>query len=286
MFNRFAAIALLALVGGGASAADFDQAKLAYDRTQYDEALHILGAGKGTEVRVLDLRGKAYFMKGDFKRAAECFAEAVRLEPGGSGLHLWLGRAYGRRAETSSMFTAPGYASKAGQAFETAVRLNPKNQDALNDLFEFYLQAPGFLGGGMDKASALIERIAALDPAERHFAEARLAEEKKQWQTAEAQLRRAADLAPQQAGRLLDLAKFLARRGKMQESEMAFQRAEKINPNSPKVWIARAESYIDAGKNLPEAKRLLEKYLADSTLTPEDRSKAEAQKLLARVNGA
>ena len=255
MLTRLSALALVAIALSAAPANEFDQAKLAYDRTQYDDALRILAKMPELSPMSLELKGKSYFMKGDFKRATEHFDEALRREPGSSSLHLWLGRAYGRRAETSSMFTAPGYASKARQAFEQAVQLNPKNQDALNDLFEFYLQAPGFLGGGMDKASALIDRIAALDPAERYFAEARLAEEKKEWQTAESQLRRAADLAPQQAGRLLDLAKFLARRGKLQESELAFQRAEKINPNSPKVWIARAETYITSGKNLPEAKK-------------------------------
>lgn len=284
MLSRFGASALLALSIWSAPAADFPQAKLAYDRTQYDEALRILG--QDSDGKSLELRGKALFMKGDFKRAGEVFEQAVRAEPGNSGFQLWLGRAYGRRAESSSVFTAPGHASKARQCFEKAVQLNPKNQDALNDLFEFYLQAPGFLGGGIDKASALIERIAALDPAERHFAQARLAEEKKEWQTAEAQWRRAAELAPQQAGRLLDLGKFLARRGKVQESEMAFQRAEKVNPNNPKLWIERAEAYVNAGRNLPEARKLLEKYLAANNLTPDDRPKEEARKLLARVSGA
>lgn len=278
---------LLALVAAVvAGAADFDRAKLAYDRTNYDEALGILNKSGETGARVLELKGKAWFMKGDFKRAADLFEQAVQAEPQNSVLHHWVGKAYGRRAETSSVFTAPGYASKARQSFEKAVQLNPKNQEALNDLFEFYLQAPGFLGGGMDKAAALVEKIAALDPAERHYAQARVAEEKKEWQTAETQLRRAADLAPQQVGRVLDLARFLAKRGKLNESEVAFQKAERMDPNSPKVWIARAESYIESGKNLAEARKLLERYLAAGNLTPEDRPKEEARKLLAKVKGA
>jgi tetratricopeptide (TPR) repeat protein len=269
-----------------AGAADVDRAKLAYDRTNYEEALGILSKSGETGARVLELKGKAWFMKGDFKRAADLFEQAVQAEPQNSVLHHWVGKAYGRRAETSSVFTAPGYASKARQSFEKAVQLNSKNQEALNDLFEFYLQAPGFLGGGMDKAAALVEKIAALDPAERHYAQARVAEEKKEWQTAETQLRRAADLAPQQVGRVLDLARFLAKRGKLSESEVAFQKAERMDPNSPKVWIARAESYIESGKNLAEAKKLLERYLAAGNLTPEDRPKEEARKLLAKVKGA
>jgi tetratricopeptide (TPR) repeat protein len=273
-----------ALAPAPAAASDFDQAKLAYDRTRYDDALKILNQMKESSGAVLALKGKAYFGKNDFKRAADLFEQATQRDPNSSDHYLWLGRAYGRRAETSSVFTAPGYASKARQALERSVQLNPKNGDALNDLFEYYLQEPGFLGGGMDKAAALIEKIAALDPAERHYAQFRLSEEKKEWQMAESHLRRAADLAPQQVGRHVDLGKFLARRGKIPESEVAFAKAEKIDPNSPKVWIERAETYINAGKNLPEARKLLERYLAAGNLTPEDRPKEDARKLLAKIS--
>ena len=284
--SRVFVLLLAALVHLAAQpGANFARAKLAYDRTNYDEALGLLAKTTENSLRVLELKGKALFMKGDFKHAADVFELAVKADPRNSVLQHWTGKAYGRRAETSSMFTAPGHASKARQYFERAVELNPKNPEALNDLFEFYLQAPGFLGGGMDKASALIEKIAALDPAERHYAQARVAEEKKEWQAAETQLRRAADLAPLQVGRLLDLGRFLAKRGKLNESEVAFQRAERIEPNSPKVWYARAQTYIESGKNLPEAKKLLEKYLT-ANLTPEDHTKEEARKLLAKANGA
>jgi len=265
-------------------AGDWEAAQLAYDRTRYDEALKILNQMKDATGPVLALRGKSYFMQNDFKRASELLEQAVQREPRSSHHYLWLGRAYGRRAETSSVFTAPGHASKARQALERSVELNAKNGDALNDLFEYYLQAPGFLGGGMDKAAGLIEKIAALDPAERHYAQFRLAEEKKDWKLAESQLRRAADLAPQQVGRLVDLAKFLARRGRMPESEVALAKAEKIDPNSPKVWIERAEIYINAGQHLPEARKLLQKYLSAGHLTPDDRPKEDARKLLAKIS--
>lgn len=54
------------------------------------------------------------------------------------------------------------------KAFERAVQLNPSNVEALNDLFEYYLEAPGFLGGGLDKASDAANRIGKLDPVEQH----------------------------------------------------------------------------------------------------------------------
>ena len=138
---------------------------------------------------VFALAGRNEYMLADFKRSSEFLEKAVALEPANSDDVWWLGRAYGRRAETSSPLTAPGYASRARQNFERAVELNPRNLDALGDLFEYYLEAPGFLGGGMDKARATAERIAAIDAGEGHRVQANLAEKRKEYATAEMELR-------------------------------------------------------------------------------------------------
>ena len=84
---------------------------------------------------------------------------------------------------------------------------------------------------------------------------------------------------PKQAGRLLDLAKFLAKQGRFQESDQAFQAAEKVEPNSPKVMFAKADTYIHNGRNLDTARKLLRQYLS-ATLTPDDPPRAQAEKLL------
>src|SRR4029077_19250492 len=133
---------------------------------------------------------------------------------------------------------------------------DPANEEALNDLFDFYLQAPGILGGGYDKAQALAQRIAQRNPAEGAVAHAQLADKRKQFDTAEEQLRRAMELAPRQVGRVLDLAKYLAKHGRYQESEAIFEKAEKLAPNAPNVMFARAHTYIQQGRNLDQAKVL------------------------------
>jgi tetratricopeptide (TPR) repeat protein len=261
----------------GAQQTNLAKARQLYQTTQYRDAIQVLQ--NQTDPESLRLYGQCWFMLGEFKKASEAFEKAVLAEPSNSDNHLWLGRAYGRRAETSSPFTAPRYASKARQAFEKAVELDPRNILALNDLFEYYMQAPGFLGGGKDKASALAERIAALDPAEGHYVHARLAEDNRDFSKAEIQLRRAVDAAPASVGRILDLAKFLAKRGRFQESEAEFQRAEKIAPNSPKVLFERAATYIETKRNMETAKLLLKRYL-EAPLTPDDPPRTEAEKLL------
>jgi tetratricopeptide (TPR) repeat protein len=242
-------------------------------------------ADSQTAGKVHYLIGRDHFMLGDYKSASEAFERAFSLEPGNSDYALWLGRSFGRRAETGSPFFAPHYASKARAYFEKSVALNSNNEEALNDLFDYYLEAPGFLGGGYDKAEALARRIAAKNPAEGHFAEAQLADRRKEFDSAEQQLRRAIELAPRQVGRVLDLARHLARHGRTAESEAVFDQAEQLAPNSPKVAFARAQMYVEQKRNLNRARALLRQYL-ESDLTPDDPSREQAEKLLKEASGA
>lgn len=256
-----------------------------YDQTDYAESVRLLREIPKPAAEAEALMGQDYFMLGEYKKACEAFEKAFAIEPSNARYAQWLGRSFGRRAETSNPFLAPGNASKARQYFERAVALDPNNQDALNDLFEFYLQAPRFLGGGYDKAEQIAERIGGLNEAEGHFAQAELADRRKQFDTAEDQLRRAIQAAPQQAGRVLDLAKYLAKHGRIEESEAAFQKAETLAPNSAQVYFARARTYIDQRRNLDQAKDLLIKYI-HSDLTPDDPPRAQAERLLKQVGGA
>jgi tetratricopeptide (TPR) repeat protein len=163
------------------------------------------------------------------------------------------------------------------------LELDPNNHDALDDLSEFYIQAPGFLGGGIDKAEKLAKRIAALDAAWGQRAYARIKEEQKDLLGAEGHLRKAVELAPKQAGKLLDLASFLTRRGRDQESDAQFAEAQKLAPNDPDVTFSRARALVERKRQLDEARKLLNQYLA-MDLTPDHPSRDEARKLLQKIN--
>jgi Flp pilus assembly protein TadD len=289
MSGRLIIFVLLAAPGlfaqdAGAGADPVSKAEDLYNRTDYSASLRLLHESGRDNSKAYYLAGKDHFMLGDYKKAVEAFERAFTLEPANSEYALWLGRSYGRRAETALPLAAPNYASKARAYFEKAVALDPENHEALSDLFDYYLEAPGFLGGGYDKAEAIAQRIAERDPAEGHFAQAQLADRRKQFDTAEEQLRWAIHEAPRQVGRVLDLAKYLARHGRIQESEAAFEQAKKLAPNSPRVGFARAQTYIEQKRNLEQAKALLNQYL-ESNLTPDDPSREQAEKLLKEASG-
>ena len=275
---------LLLVFTAGASPAIVDRASALYQRTEYENSLHVLAEDPAPDAGNYLLSGKNYFMLGDYKKAIEFLEKALASSPNSSEYELWLGRAWGRRAETSGWLLAGVHASRARQCFERAVALDPHNREARNDLFDFYLNAPGFLGGGLEKAAASAKTIAAERPAEYEFEEAQLADRRKDYSAAEAHLRRAMELAPTEAGRIVDLARYVAKRGRLQEADLLFVQARKLAPSQPRVAFAEARVNIENRRNLKQARRLLEEYLRAS-LTPDDPPRQEAEKLLRRAGG-
>ena len=281
------ATALAAIMGAGSlwgGNAELEMAHKYYNCTNFDASLKVLNAIPDKDATVYQLSGLNYYMQGDYKKAIESLETALKYDPRSSMTTLWLARAYGRRAETSSPFSAMGYASRARQNFERAGQLDPHNLEALSDLFEYYLDAPGFLGGGMDKAEAQVARITAVDPAEGQWAQAKIAEKRKQYGDLEEHLREAVKLAPRRIGLRLELARFLARQGRFAEAEEAFAQAEEVAPGSPRVLFAKAETYVKASRNLQVARQILQRYMS-LELTPDDPPRADAAKLLRQARG-
>src|SRR5262249_26984878 len=146
----------------------------------------------------------------------EC-ERAVSLDPGNSAYQLWLGRAYGQKADHSSFVTAATLAPKVRTAFERAVQLDPKSVEARCDLSEYYIEAPPMMGGGSDKAVAQANVLAQQNPAAAYWLRARIAEHRKQIELAESEYKKAVEADPQPAERLFDLASFYRRMGRLNE---------------------------------------------------------------------
>jgi len=258
-------------------------ARRLYDQTDYRGALGLLKKLPAQDGASRELSGRCRYFLDDYKAAIDDLEKAVELEPRSSDHYLWLGRAWGRRAETSVFFMAVKYASETRKNFEKAVQLNPGNLEAVNDLMSYYLDAPGFLGGGVEPATKLTELVRKIDPGEYQWALAQISIHQKDYEAAERQLRKSVELAPKRVNRLVDLAKFLALRGRLRESDAVFDQAAGIDPNNKRLLYGRAETYIKGKRNLGEAKKYLEAYLR-APLTPDDPSRVEARKLIQRAD--
>jgi tetratricopeptide (TPR) repeat protein len=140
----------------------------------------------------------------------ECEA-AVRLIPLDSGYHLWLGRAYGEKADSIHSIKAYGLAKKVRDEFERAVQLDSEDVDALSDLGEFYTAAPGIVGGGKKKAQGVAQALEQYGPVQAHQLKGRLAEKDKNYALAETEFRAAVEASKEPADASMTLASYYAR---------------------------------------------------------------------------
>ena len=204
---------------------------------------------------------RAYFSIGQWDRGIADCEKAVSLAPDNSQFHLWLGRIYGEKADRSGFMTAAGLAHHVRSEFEAAVRLNPNSVDARSDLAEFYLEAPGIVGGGRDKAEQQADSLQVLDPARAHWVRARIAEKRKDFATAEREYRAAIDASHGSASAWLNLGLYYRHRSQWDEMEKALLRVRRAPLDRPDALVDAAEILIHSQRNLPEAVQLLHAYL-------------------------
>jgi tetratricopeptide (TPR) repeat protein len=216
--------------------------------------------------------------------APEC-EQAAQLDPQNSDFHLWLGRALGEKASRASFLTAFSLAKRTRAEFEEAVRLNPRNAEALADLGDFYRQAPGVVGGGIDRAEAIAARLDKIDPARAHKLYGQIAEQQKDLPGAEDEYRKTITAGAHPAIGWATLASFYARRQRFDEMESAVESilSTALRDRHPgSALYDGAGLLIENNRNPALAATMLEDYLAGSSKT-EDAPAFIAHLRLARL---
>ena len=261
--SRILLILLMLIAPMMASVANSAQDKLTAGRI--DEAITELNdrlSSAPADAESSNLLCRAYFALEDWDRAESSCRKAVALDPNNSRFHLWLGRVYGGKADRANFLTAAGLARKVREEFERAVQLNPKDIDARLDLAEFYLAAPGIVGGGEQKARAQAQSIAPVNPARAHWVYARIAEQKKDAATAEREYHQYIDLSNGDAEAWLNLALFLRRQKRFNEMEQAIVQLSQAPMPKLDVLVEASQMLYRAGRSYPFAIELLHRYLA------------------------
>jgi len=224
--------------------------------------LHSKISATPNDAEAYNLLCRAYFSMGDWDRGISACEKAVALDPNNSRYHLWLGRIYGEKADSVNFMSAASLAGKVRNEFEAAVRLDPKSVDARSDLGEFYLEAPGIVGGGRDKAEVQIQALAALDAAKADYLKGRLAEKKKDLATAEKEYRAAIEASHGSALTWFNLALFFRHQERWSDMEAAIQQAVSAQVDRPEIIMESGEILLRSGRNFPAAVQYLRRYLA------------------------
>src|SRR5262249_12018423 len=124
-----------------------------------------------------------------------------------------------------------------------------RDTQAMRDLIEFYLVAPGIVGGDVKKAEAFAERIAAVDRCEGFLARARIAEWRKDYAAQQRMLRSASDAAPPSYKVQIAVAEFFLApaHGDDAAAEAAARAALAIDGGRAGAYCALASVYAGRG---------------------------------------
>lgn len=251
---------------------DLGTATVLYRRGDFAGAVSKLEALKHANPDTAEVHfwlGKSYLKERRWDDAVKSLERAVELSPSSGAYHLWLGRAYGRKAEHSFLFSAFGWARKTLRSFEKAVEVDPRNLDARFDLMEFYLEAPGVVGGGREKADREAREISGFDLCLGYVARAQILQKDKNESAARRELEEAAADCKTRPGVFVDLADLLLSQGDIGGAERAARRALALKSQYPRATLLVARCLIGSGYQLEQAVRSL-RTLAAGPLDDED----------------
>jgi tetratricopeptide (TPR) repeat protein len=244
-----------------------------FDSAHYSEAESVARA----EISKSDHQADLYYWMGrcSFELhdddAAESNAEhAVQLDPDNSEYHDFLGVAAGHKAQFANWFAALALAKKAQHEFMEAVRLDSRNTRAHRDLIAFDVAAPGFVGGGEDKAQDEIAKLAAVDPVQADLARINFYENKKNWESANEQAEAVIAAKPREVDPYIEVASYYERREDPAGIRTAIAAMPKSAAPNPHIAYYRGVADFLAGDDLVESEASLKAYFQSPPPRRED----------------
>jgi len=212
--------------------------------------------------RVSFEQGRSAFQARRFDDAAAAFERAIELNPGRSEYHLWLGNAYTKQLATANFIRKGIIGRRIGPQYDKAVELDSSSVVTADTRVDFYLEAPGIAGGGVDKAKAEAARLTRLNPYVGGFAKARIAEKEKAADQAESEYRDLMRAFPDSTRPVVALATQLQGRERFADAFAVIDARLARFPNDTVVIYQLGRVAAISGKELTRGEAALRKFLA------------------------
>jgi len=250
--------------------ADLEAGRRAYEASDYAKAIQSLQAAAAKNPQNGDvhlLLAKSYLEMEQLDAAIRSAERAVAIDPQSSQYHEWLGKAYGEKADKVVWPpTRISLAKKAGKEFEAAVQFDTKNFSARQALIEFYCKAPGFVGGGEEKAPPQIQQLAEMDVTEGHYAKGNCRRQKNDLAAADQEFTKALESEPKSAELIYDIGDYAVKRRQPDRLLAVASAGERVAPGDPRRRFYRGVALVLKKENPAEAERLLRDYAQEAPL--------------------
>ncbi len=237
-----------------------DARKLYDERKPADAKKILVGIKEGNKdyAEAQYYLGRISFDERNYDAAEEFFEESVDADDKVPEYHNWLGNTYGRIAQDANMLKKSSLAPKMRNEWEKAVALKPDYIDPRESLVQYYLQAPGFLGGGVDKAQETAKQIMKLNAARGHAQMGAIYIHEKKIPEAEKEYLEMVKADPETRPRLNN---FYLNQKMYDKSFALAEEALKNNPADMVAMYVFGRTSAASGMKLDKGEECLKKYL-------------------------
>lgn len=198
---------------------------------------------------------------GDLDAAEELAERAVAADPKNARYHFRMAMIEGEKAQKASVIHQLGLARRFRKEAEATLALDPNHVRALHFMIDFYMQAPGIVGGDKAKALAFADRLMKIDPAEGYRAQATLARYDKQAGSIEELLRKAVEVRPANYDARMALGDWCASHKQFEEAERHAREAVRLRPDRALPYgllaavLVHQDKWADLDAALPQAEK-------------------------------
>lgn len=179
------------------------------------------------------------------------------------------------KAQEASVFTKMSWAKKCREAFQKAVNLDSRSIEARFELFHYFLFAPGFAGGGIEKAQAQADELGKIDPLQGRVARAEIAFQQKNTAAGEAELRAAYEAEPKRWAAIHAWCSYLFKVQRLPEARSILKALTSDKELGPDAHYQLGRIACLSGTDLDEGLEHLKIYL-ETPPAPDKPTRADA----------
>jgi tetratricopeptide (TPR) repeat protein len=212
--------------------------------------------------------GRIYSREGNYEQAIVWLEKAVKLDDGNSNYHLWLGQAYGIKAQRAGLLKKGSAAKHVQREFERAVALNPDNLEARFGLLQFYQMAPGFMGGSKDKAKAQADEIMNRNEMQGHLAYGFIYQMNEEYALAEKEYRITIGMDPQNVQPYHSLGYLYIQQKQYDQAITVFENLLQIRPDESAAYLTIGRVALLSGKHLDKGEAAVKKFFQVEKAAP------------------
>ena len=206
-----------------------------FDNRDYQNAaskFETLYSKNSKDVDLLFYLARSQYKVAKYKDARSTIDQLIELDPAHLDAHYLAGIVYMGLLGEVNLFRKLGMVKSALKSWKKVVELDAEHVLANYAVFSFYLNAPGIVGGDMDKALDILKTLESISPPYAELANGVLNSKLENFTEAEKHYLKATEMITDRASPFFAIAQFYFQNEKFEKSLAALERYQQAK----KIW--------------------------------------------------